>query len=61
MVEPGGTGTAPVSVRDRLIPTRKKKLLVTFYFMKVPLEVGMSGTSRRNLAVASRTKKGQQA
>ena len=29
--------------------------------MKVPLEVGMSGTSRRNLAVASRTKEGQQA
>lgn len=45
----------------RGILTRKKKLLVTFYFMKVPLEVGMSGTSRRNLAVASRTKKGQQA
>lgn len=45
----------------RSILTRKKKLLVTFYFMKVPLEVGMSGTSRRNLAVASRTKKGQQA
>lgn len=29
--------------------------------MRVPLEVGMSGTSRRNLAVASRTKEGQQA
>ena len=43
------------------ILTRKKKLLVAFYFMKVPLEVGMSGTSRRNLAVASRTKEGQQA
>ena len=40
---------------------KKKKLLVAFYFMKVPLEVGMSGTSRRNLAVASRTKEGQQA
>ena len=41
MVEPGGTSTAPVSVRDRLSPTRKEK-----FWCKICLQphVGQGGT-----------------
>jgi hypothetical protein len=47
VVEPGGTRTAPASVRDRLSLTRKEKLLV-YHLSTPPSRAGRDASGRKN-------------
>ena len=51
VVEPGGTSVTPVSVRDRLSPTRKEKLLV--YGLSTPLSRAGKDASSRKMALVA--------